>query len=76
MSIDLRHRLHKDDKITMLDRNIWDNPYPNPLVVPYITENNYYEIKVEGIGISKSKFNTSEYISMMIDSGTTFSHFP
>ncbi len=43
MSIDLRHKYKSDDKITMLNKQI--NEYNSPFVVPYVTINNYYEIK-------------------------------
>ncbi len=44
-------------------------------MVPYITENNYYEIKVRNMALGDEVFNFGD-ISMMIDSGTTFTHFP
>jgi hypothetical protein len=59
----------------MLDRDV-NNDNIHPIVVDYITENNYYEIKVVGMALKQFRFNTNETISMMIDSGTTFSHFP
>lgn len=49
MSVDLRHRYHKDDKISMLDQD--RRNLPINITVDYITENNYYEIKVGGMGI-------------------------
>ena len=73
MSIDLRHKFKKDNKITMLNKHI--NSYNNPLIVPYITRNNYYEIKIDKFEIDGEIFNKKP-ISVMIDSGTTFSHFP
>lgn len=73
MSIDLRHRYKRDDKISMLDKKI--NRYSKPLTVPYITENNYYEVIVEKMALNGHYINKG-YMSMMIDSGTTFSHFP
>lgn len=73
MSIDLRHKFRKDDKITMLNKNI--NEYNHPIVVPYITENNYYEIPVSHFKIN-DKMIYGQPLNMMIDSGTTFSHFP
>ena len=47
MSIDLRHKYHKDDKITMLDNHINHNQVP--IVAEYVTENNYYELIVDGM---------------------------
>ena len=73
MSIDLRHKYKKDDKITMLNKHI--NEYNHPIVVPYITENNYYEIPVSHFEVN-NKMIYDEPLNMMIDSGTTFSHFP
>lgn len=57
----------------MLDKDI--NKYTNHLVTPYITENNYYEIKMRYFKLAGKVFNNRP-ISVMIDSGTTFSHFP
>lgn len=73
MSIDLRRRDRPDDKIVMLNKNI--NAYNNPIVVPYTTNNNYFEVlavsfEVDNIHLSLPKIN------VMIDSGTTFTHFP
>lgn len=73
MSIDLRNKFNNDEKITMLDSDI--NKYPNPIKIPFITENNYYEVIVIGMALNGEEFNKGR-ISMMIDSGTTFSHFP
>lgn len=73
MSIDLRHKLIKDDKITMLQKGISD--YGEHIDIPYITENNYYEIIMDRLEMNGEFFN-KEKISIMIDSGTTFSHFP
>ena len=55
MSIDLRHKFHKDDKITMLEKDI--NNYAKPIVVNYITENNYYEVSVMAMGMGNKIFN-------------------
>jgi hypothetical protein len=73
MSIDLRHRIKQDDKITMLNKDI--NEFNNPIRIPYITENNYYEIPVSHFELN-NKLIYDQPINMMIDSGTTFSHFP
>ena len=42
MSIDLRHKDVDDEKITMLQKVV--GKFPDPLLIPYINENNYYEI--------------------------------
>lgn len=55
MSIDLRHKFHKDDKITMLDNHI--NHNQKPIVAEYITENNYYELVVDGMELEGKTFN-------------------
>ena len=57
----------------MLQRGVADQQHP--LIVPYITENNYYEIKISEFQINGILFN-KQPMSIMIDSGTTFSHFP
>lgn len=79
MSIDLRNKDRPDDKITMLNKNIGD--YKSPLIVSYSTQSSYYEVSVSNFSIAKdskmiSKLSDLGSIRMMIDSGTTFSHFP
>ena len=44
MSIDLRHKFLKDDKIVMLNKKIGE--YKKPLIIDYHDDNNYYEIPV------------------------------
>jgi len=79
MSVDLRNKNRPDDKITMLNKKI--NEYKNPLVVRYSNDSNYYEITSSRFSIGKNgktliPLNDLGGIRMMIDSGTTFSHFP
>ena len=73
MSIDLRNKYKKDDKITMLNKHI--NKYHEHINVPYITENNYYEIKIDKFELD-GEFFDNQPLTVMLDSGTTFSHFP
>lgn len=73
MSVDLRHKNKVDDKIVMLNKHI--NDYPNPIITPYLYGNNYYEIQVSHFELGERKINVPS-INMMIDSGTTFTHFP
>lgn len=73
MSMDLRDKFKKDDKISMLDKQI--NQYTDPIIIPYKTENNYYELEVENFEMEERVFN-KENITLMIDSGTTFTHLP
>lgn len=79
MSVDLRHKNKKDDKIRMLNKNIKD--YKTPLVVPYSSDSSYYEVGVSHFTIAKNgktytKIKGLPSVRMMVDSGTTFSHFP
>lgn len=73
MSVDMRHRDKKDDKIVMLNKGI--NEYTDHISVPYSDDNNYYEVEVSHFELADIKIDV-ENISLMIDSGTTFSHFP
>ena len=73
MSVDLRKRDVPDDKIVMLNKHI--NEYNSPIIVPYTDDNNYYEIEVSHFELENVKIPVPP-INMMIDSGTTFTHFP
>ena len=79
MSVDLRNKDKPDDKIIMLNKNI--NEYENPLIVRYDSSSGYYEVTVSHFSLFKGGKTFAEMkglrpINMMIDSGTTFSHFP
>ena len=74
MSIDLRKKYENDDKIRMLNKNI--SEYSKPLIVPYDNSNMYYEIPLYGFSLGNDRVNMDIPVTMMIDSGTTFSHFP
>jgi hypothetical protein len=74
MSIDLRKRYEPDDKIRMLNKDI--SEYSKPLIVPYDNSNMYYEIPLYGFSLGNDRVNLDVPATMMIDSGTTFSHFP
>ena len=74
MSIDLRKRYEQDDKIRMLNKDI--SEYSKPLIVPYDNSNMYYEIPLYGFSLGNDRVNLDVPATMMIDSGTTFSHFP
>jgi hypothetical protein len=73
MSVDLRKKFQPDEKIAMLNKHI--NQYDNPIVVPYTDDNNYYEILVSQFELDNVAIPVPP-INMMIDSGTTFTHFP
>lgn len=73
MSIDLRNKFHKDDKITMMTTNI-ENLH-KPIVFKYNTSESYYEIPVNHFQVGNRIVNVPR-INMMVDSGTTFTHFP
>ncbi len=73
MSIDLRNRDVADDKIVMLNKSI--HKYSEPITVPYNSLDNYYNIRVTGFELANRKIKVPSVI-MMVDSGTTFSHFP
>lgn len=74
MSIDLRNRYGVDDKIRMLNKDI--SEYAKPLIVPYDNSNMYYEIPLYGFSLGNDRVNLDVPATIMIDSGTTFSHFP
>ena len=73
MSVDLRKKFETDEKIAMLNKHI--NQYVNPIIVPYSDDNNYYEILVSHFELENVSIPVPP-IDMMIDSGTTFTHFP
>ena len=73
MSVDLRNKNANDEKIVFLDKHIGSRE--QPLVVPYAPNNNYYELRTVGFELGDRRITVSP-ILMMIDSGTTFSHFP
>ena len=74
MSIDVRNKNQPDDKIAMLNKKISDYT-ESPIVVPYSNFNNYYEVRVNSFEVAGQPVEV-EPINMMIDSGTTFTHFP
>lgn len=74
MSVDMRNKNLPDEKIVMLDKKLSDYTTA-PLIVPYSSFNNYYEIRASGFVVAGQKV-ALEPINIMIDSGTTFSHFP
>lgn len=74
MSVDMRNKNAPDDKIVMLNKKVSDY-VKAPVIVPYSAFNSYYEVKVESFEIGGLKVPV-EPINMMIDSGTTFTHFP
>lgn len=73
MSVDLRNKYGSDEKNVILNKNI--RSYEEPVIVPYADNNNYYELKTIGFELGSRRITISP-IMMMIDSGTTFSHFP
>lgn len=74
MSVDLRKKYEPDDKIRMLNKDI--SKYSKPLIIPYDNSNMYYEIPLYGFSLGNDRVNLDVPATMMIDSGTTFSHFP
>ena len=73
MSVDLRNRDRPDEKIVMLNRSV--NSMSKPIVVHYTSADNYYNVGVNSFKVG-GRFIQVPPITMMIDSGTTFSHFP
>jgi hypothetical protein len=73
MSVDMRKKNQPDDKIVMLNKQIAD--YPEPIVVPYTTVQNYFEVLADHFEVDNIRINLPR-INVMIDSGTTFTHFP
>lgn len=73
MSLDLREP-DSSEKIVMLDRNI--NVYQKPVVTPYIDHNNYYEIQADKFYVEDQELPDTWDTTVMIDSGTTFTHLP
>lgn len=74
MSIDMRNKNAPDDKIVMLNKKISDYK-KQPIRVSYTAYNSYYEIKASNFQVADIKLSLKE-IDLMIDSGTTFTHFP
>ena len=79
MSIDLRHKFKADDKIVMLNKTITN--LPAPLEADFTPDSNYYQIEVSRFSIWEGKSEHTNLrelkpISVMIDSGTTFTHLP
>ena len=74
MSIDMRNKNKPDEKIVMLNKKISDYKTP-PLIIDYTSYNSYYDIRLTNFGIG-DKVIEIESINVMIDSGTTFTHFP
>ena len=79
MSVDLRNKNRPDEKITMLNKKL--DEHRSPLVVRYSARSGYYEVDVSHFSISKNdrtflRLGGLGQMRMMIDSGTTFSHFP
>ena len=73
MSVDLRKEHRKDTKISVLNQK--PGTESKPIVVKYNTINNYYE--VEAVKFEIANIQVDLYpINVMIDSGTTFTHFP
>lgn len=79
MSIDLRHKHQVDDKIVMLNKAIAD--LKAPLEADFTSNSNYYQIEVSRFSIWEGPSEHTNLvelkpISVMIDSGTTFTHLP
>jgi hypothetical protein len=73
MSVDLRHKFKKDDKITMMATDVKN--LSKPIEFLYNSEESYYEITVNHFKVGTEHVAVPK-IMMMVDSGTTFSHFP
>jgi hypothetical protein len=74
MSVDMRDHARVDSKIHYLDQNQKD--MNTPVVLNYNDDESYYEIKVTGFAIGNQSFEPLNEITMMVDSGTTFTHMP
>lgn len=73
MSIDFRSKDRNFEKIHYLDST--SENHSTPLVFEYNTDESYYEIEVEGFQVGRKHIRVDS-IYMMVDSGTTFTHFP
>lgn len=73
MSVDLRNKFGEDSKIAMLNSRI--NPNTRHITVDYDPGMNYYEVPVNRFIFHDKELDLPP-VSMMIDSGTTFTHFP
>ena len=73
MSVDLRNKNGQDEKNIFLSQT--RDTHNPPVIVSYADNNNYYEVKTVGFELGDRRI-TINPIMMMIDSGTTFSHFP
>ena len=70
MSVDLRNNNWNTDTIQLLD-----NKNKNPLIFNYNISESYYELTAKGFKIGNLKISVTP-ITLMVDSGTTFTHFP
>ena len=70
MSVDLRNSNRNTDTIRLLD-----NKNKNPLIFNYDISESYYELTAKGFKIGNLKISVTP-ITLMVDSGTTFTHFP
>lgn len=74
MSVDMRDHEKRNSKIHYLNQN--ENQMRKPLVFKYNADESYYEIKVNGFKVGNGQYFDVSPIDMMVDSGTTFTHFP
>lgn len=74
MSIDLRLADKKDPKTTFLLKP--SKEMPKPIELNYNIREPYYQIKMRKIKIGDSEYLIRPKVTVMIDSGTTFNHFP
>ena len=73
MSVDLRNKHHKDEKITMMTTSV--SNLHKPIIFKYNTRESYYEIPINHFIVGNRLVQVPR-INMMVDSGTTFTHFP
>ena len=73
MSIDLRERNRNDAPITVLSRN--PGELDHPVAVRYTSDNSYFEVYTERFEVGNMRLDL-DGINVMVDSGTTFTHFP
>ncbi len=73
MSVDLRKRFEKDEKLHILNKRLAE--YKNPLIIDYDDSDTYYELPVSHFKVGNKSVKLSK-INLMVDSGTTFTHFP
>lgn len=71
MSVDLRKEHGQDPKVEHMGKKLDEK---EAIIVPYLAFDDYYEVPIKSFQIQDRIVKAD--INVMVDSGTTFSHFP